>query len=157
MSHHSCCGTGGWSAGGGPGGPWPVSFVPVPYYYAVPTCPACGQPLWLCACSAPTTLNLPQEITLPEGTTTTSQAVVGGLADATLVLEILAPAASPTPAPEVTLELAGSPSTTLFHQAGIAAGYQVKDDLPTVSPGDQVVLTVNNCFARLRWCEQVSY
>ena len=153
MSHHSCCGTGG----GGPCEPWPVSFVPVPYYYAVPTCPACGQPLSQCACSTQTTLTLPQEITLPDGTTTTAQAVVGGGAEVTLVLEMLAPDGSPTPPPEVTLELAGSPSTTLFHQAGIPAGYQVKDDLPAASPGDQLKLTVINCFARLRWCEQVSY
>jgi hypothetical protein len=101
-------------------------------------------------------LYVPQELVLAASAAGSSaEIVIGGTADAEPALEYLP--ADGGAAPEVTLEQLGTPVTTLFHEAGITAGYHVKEDLSAVAPGARLKLAAKDCFARLRWCERMEY
>ncbi|MDD5673030.1 MAG: hypothetical protein PHC61_02615 [Chitinivibrionales bacterium] len=129
--------------------------IPVPYYYPVACCTCCGAPLDSCTCEDDdVTMQTPQEIDV-DPTNTTKEFVVGGRTDANLVLEYLP--VDGAPAPELTLDCVDPSGTTTIHETAIAAGFHVKDDFLEAAPGTKLKLTVKDCFARLRWCESITY
>jgi hypothetical protein len=137
---------------------WQPSAIPIGYYYFVPWCCACGQPVSSCRCGEDENLRLylPQELTV-DGSSAAAQAeiVVGGSDDVEPILETLPASGAATPA--VTLEKVDAAVTTLFQAAPIPAGYSVNDGLADVTPGTRLRLKADGCFARLRWCEQMEY
>ena len=157
MPHHHCCEPAPCHHGHGGAGhdPGYGSGMPVPYwYYYVPYCSSCGQPLWCCGCGQSGAMDVPQELAV-DPTTTTKELVVGGASDVHLILEYLR--VEGAPAPKVTLASAGPSGTSSFEDAAITAGFHVKDDFAATPPGTKLKLTVTDGFARLRWCERVEY
>jgi hypothetical protein len=156
MCCQCCCEPAAWQPG-----PWGVcpqpwyGCVPVPVYYP-PCCPACGRPAGACCCQKTRVLLWPQELAA-DPTQTTATRIVGGVAEASLVLEYLPPNPPGSPDPEVTVELTGDAGTSTTAIKPVPAGFHVKDDFGQVSPGTKLTLTVKNCYARLRWCERVEY
>jgi len=156
MYHHHSCHSWlphrlPWSACGG----HPLRYgMPAPWFYSVPWCSSCGQPLWYCSCAERLTMYVPQEIAV-DPAATTKEIVVGGAGKVDLILEYMP--VEGAAAPEVTLESKGPSGTTSFHETSIAAGYHVKDDFSPAVPGTKLKLTVKDCFARLRWCERMKY
>ncbi len=143
-------------------GPWGVcpqpwySYVPVPFYYYVPCCPACGGSAGACTCSQAPAFPVPQELDV-DLVQKTATRVVGGAAEVKLILEYL-PANDPNAGDaEVTLEVTTDSGTSKTDVKPVPAGFHVNDSFPEAAPGTKLTLTANNCYARLRWCERVEY
>jgi hypothetical protein len=81
------------------------------------------------------------------------QAFIGGGCCVTLSVEY-APS-SPTVTPLVGVIVIGSDGTMLgWGQNGQpGAGYKVKEGIITTNPGASLYVIVENCTARVRWCE----
>lgn len=126
---------------------WPVApWPPVAYY------PVYYQPSPMPSAPASMPMIFPQEMVV-ESTgedEVEGNAWVGGGADAYLTLEYAAAEEATNPRIAVTTTPGG---TAVWEEAGFDATYHVKSDLPAVSPGTQVRVTVSQARARLRWCE----
>lgn len=129
--------------------PYPVS--PQPYYPAC--CPDCGRPSHLCACEDECCEDVlvPQELSA-DNTNKVKEMFVGGLDDANLTLEYM-PITPATATVKVTIT--GPGGTTVWDGGAVADGYHVKDDFAPVAPGSKIKIEVNDCMARLRWCEAI--
>ena len=87
-------------------------------------------------------------------TSTPSQdGFVGGARPVFLSLEYLVDAGAKSPAVKVTTTASGSSAT--WSDDAPAEGYTVRQAVLSAAPGTKVTLSVNNAFARLRWCELV--
>ena len=134
--------------------PYPVS----PQYYQPACCPGCGKPVHLCACEEECceeecreNVLLPQELSV-DNTNKVKEIFAGGLEDANLTLEYM-PVTPATATVKVTIT--GPGGTTVWDGGGVADGYHVKDDFAPVAPGSKIKIEVNDCIARLRWCEEI--
>jgi hypothetical protein len=83
----------------------------------------------------------------------TGKAFIGGGCCVSLSVEY-APS-SPTVAATVSIVVRGSDGTDLVWQRieQPGAGYTVKECVITANPGSDLLVVVQNCTARVRWCE----
>lgn len=97
-------------------------------------------------------MKMPQELFI-ETSPPPKKAFVGGVEDVTLTLEYMKTGTDP----QVTITVTYADGTTNEQEiTNISNGYHVKDDFATVPPGSKIEIEVNNCTARLRWCEIIS-
>lgn len=128
------------------------AYYETPHYYSC--CSVCCRPYHLCCCDVKSSAMLPEEIAA-DSTNTSAEALIGGLSDVRLTLEYMADEGKTSTA-TVVITITGSEETTTLEIKNIAAGYHIKDDFAAVKPGSKVKLEVNDCSARLRWCEVIS-
>lgn len=131
--------------------PYNPCMVPYIYYHYPPCCPVCCQPYHLCCCVSGHKMILPQEVWV-DASSPSKEVFIGGISDVKLTLEYM-PAGSP-PDVNITITDPGG-STSTWNESPIPAGYHVKSDFSTVTPGSLVKIGVANAMARLRWCEVV--
>ena len=120
-----------------------------PYY---PCCPVCHNPYHLCCCPTEFLWKLPQELSV-DTASSPKETFVGGIKDVRLTLEYT-PTDPTTNSIKITID--GSGGTTTWDATNVSDGYYVKDDFAPVAPGSKVIVGVNNCMARLRWCEVIA-
>ena len=141
--------------------PWALYFHHHPEYFWANIhsqfywhhyCPVCCQPYHLCCCVAKTQFQIPQELSV-DSSTSPKEALIGGLCDTSLTLEYMAEEGAAFPSIKITLT--GSDGTSTWEESSIPAGYHVKSDFSTVSPGTKVKIEVTEAIARLRWCETI--
>jgi len=85
-------------------------------------------------------------------TSTTAEALVGGLAPAQLTLEYLVESGATSPSVTVTVTADGQ--TTTMSETNTAPSYYTRQ-LSPARPGSKLMLQASNALARLRWCEIV--
>lgn len=116
-----------------------MSFIPV----------VCAPMPYPCA-PAPYPLIVLKELAAEEATSP-QDAVIGGSTTVHLTLECLVDTAPGS----ATVTITSAGTTTTWSDAGIAAGYLVKDRFMPAAPGAKVRLEAKSAAARLRWCETI--
>lgn len=122
-----------------------------PMHYSA-WCHFCDQPYHLCRCHTKPICMLPQEISVTSAAAT-EETFIGGTQDVRLNLEYTQEAGGPPYT--VTVTISGEGGETKYEITDVPAGFHVKNDFISVEPGSNVRLEVQNCKARLRWCEAI--
>ncbi len=115
-------------------------------------CPACHQPFHFCSCVPKTQFQVAQELSV-DTSNSPKEALIGGLCNSCLTLEYMPTEGATSPAIKITFT--GPDGTSTWEESSIPAGFHVKSDFSTVSPGTKVKIEVTDVIARLRWCETI--
>ena len=93
---------------------------------------------------------IPKELGVDD-TTTSANAMVGGVEPAHLSLEYEADSGASSPS--ITVTITDSSGTAAWNLTNLPTGFQVKPEFARVEPGAQLKLEGSKVTARLRWFE----